>query len=294
MDWIESRSKTKLHTNKSRRGLSIQRKLSWPRPVESHDNTENDNHTKRNRYNVNLHTIAKRLCLIFASTVVATPAYAADVGGVSATANPIANSSGSVTNQAIQVLQGPYITNQYGNGITCQGPTMNVTPYITGTGNFKRPFEHTFLDPVYNVHDADDDGQIDNPGDILYYVPTRTGQQDSYNLSVGLSATWSKPLDKTLQDQCKEAVATQINLQNQIYANKRLDFELARLKNCGELMKAGIIFHPKSQYAAVCADVKLINPPGTLPDHTHTITPTPSSSSSQNLKEINLSIGDID
>ena len=294
MDWIESRSKTKLHTNKSRRGLSIQRKLSWPRPVESHNNTENDNYTKRNRYNVNLHTIAKRLCLIFASTVVATPAYAADVGGVSATANPIANSSGSVTNQAIQVLQGPYITNQYGNGITCQGPTMNVTPYITGTGNFKRPFEHTFNDPVYDVHDADDDGQIDNPGNILYYVPTRTGQQDSYNLSVGLSATWSKPLDKTLQDQCKEAVATQINLQNQIYANKRLDFELARLKNCGELMKAGIVFHPQSQYAAVCADVKLINPPGTLPDHTHTITPTPSSSSSQNLKDLTLSIGDID
>ena len=275
MDWIESRSKTKLHTNKSRRGLSIQRKLSWPRPVESHDNTENDNYTKRNRYNVNLHTIAKKLCLLFATTAVSIPAYAADVGGVSATANPIANSSGSVTNQAIQVLQGPYITNQYGNGITCQGPTMNVTPYITGTGNFKRPFEHTFLDPVYNVHDADDDGQIDNPGDILYYVPTRTGQQDSYNLSVGLSATWSKPLDKTLQDQCKEAVATQINLQNQIYANKRLDFELARLKNCGELMKAGIIFHPKSQYAAVCADVKLINPPGTLPDHTHSIKANP-------------------
>ena len=294
MDWIESRSKTKLHTNKSRRGLSIQRKLSWPRPVESHDNTENDNYTKRNRYNVNLYTIAKRLCLILATTVVSTPAYAADVGGVSATANPIANSSGSVTNQAIQVLQGPYITNQYGNGIACQGPTMNVTPYITGTGNFKRPFEHTFNDPVYDVHDADDDGQIDNPGNILYYVPTRTGQQDSYNLSVGLSATWSKPLDKTLQDQCKEAVATQINLQNQIYANKRLDFELARLKNCGELMKAGIVFHPQSQYAAVCADVKLINPPGTLPDHTHTITPTPSSSSSQNLKDLTLSIGDID
>ena len=275
MDWIESRSKTKLHTNKSRRGLSIQRKLSWPRPLESYNNSAYDNYTKRNRHNFNLHTIAKRLCLILASTVVSTPAYAADVGGVSATANPIANSSGSVTNQAIQVLQGPYITNQYGNGITCQGPTMNVTPYITGTGNFKRPFEHTFLDPVYNVHDADDDGQIDNPGDILYYVPTRTGQQDSYNLSVGLSATWSKPLDKTLQDQCKEAVATQINLQNQIYANKRLDFELARLKNCGELMKAGIIFHPKSQYAAVCADVKLINPPGTLPDHTHSIKANP-------------------
>ena len=41
------------------------------------------------------------------------------------------------------------------------------------------------------------------------------------------------------------------------------------------------------------ADVVLVNPPGTLPDHKHTITPTPSSSS-QNLKEITLSIGDID
>ena len=35
-------------------------------------------------------------------------AIAETVGGVSATASPIANSSGSVTNQAIQVLQGPY------------------------------------------------------------------------------------------------------------------------------------------------------------------------------------------
>ena len=294
MEWFEPRAKTKLYTDKQRGGqLPIHGNLHGPRPLESYNNTENDNYTKRNRYNVNLYTIAKRLCLILATTVVSTPAYAADVGGVSATANPIANSSGSVTNQAIQVLQGPYITNTYGNGIQCQGATMNVTPYITGTGSFKRPFEHTYLDPVYDVHDADDDGQIDNPGDILYYVPTRTGQQDSYNLSVGLSATWSKPLDKELQEQCKEAVATQINLQNQIYANKRLDFELARLKNCGELMKAGIVFHPQSQYAAVCADVKLINPPGTLPDHTHTITPT-SSSSSQNLKDLTLSIGDID
>ena len=291
MDWIESRSKTKLYTNKSRRGLSIQRKLSWPRPVESHDNTENDNYTKRNRYNVNLYTIAKRLCLILATTVVSTPAYAADVGGVSATANPIANSSGSVTNQAIQVLQGPYITNQYGNGIACQGPTMNVTPYITGTGNFKRPFEHTFNDPVYDVHDADDDGQIDNPGDILYYVPTRTGQQDSYNLSVGLSATWSKPLDKKLQEQCKEAAAANIALMEQSVANKRLDFEIARLKNCGELMKAGIMFHKNSPYFKVCADVVLVNPPGTLPQHSHSIKPNPLPlGDASTLKEI--SIGD--
>ena len=274
MEWIESRTKTKLHNDNRRWRLSIQRKLSRAWPLKSHNNTENDNYKFSHRHNFNLYTIAKKLCLLLATTAVVTPAYAADVGGVSATANPIANSSGSVTNQAIQVLQGPYITNTYGGGIQCQGATMNITPYLTGTGNFKRPFEHTYNDPVYDVHDANDDGQIDNPGNILYYVPTRTGQQDSYNMSVGLSATWSRPLDKKLQNQCKEAVETQINLQNQIYANKRLDFELARLKNCGELMKAGVMFHPKSQYAAVCADVVLVNPPGVVEDHTHSITPT--------------------
>ena len=198
---------------------------------------------------------------------------AADVGGVSATANPIANSSGSVTNQAIQVLQGPYITNTYGGQISCQGPTMNVTPYVTGTGAFKRPFEHMYNEPVYNNADNNDDGIPDNPGEILYHIPTRTGQQEIYNLSIGVSATWSKPLDQELQDLCKTAATTQINLQNQMVANKRLDFEIARLKNCGELMKAGIMFHPKSPYAAVCADVVLTNPAGVVANHTHGLQP---------------------
>ena len=201
MEWFEPRTKTKLYTDKQRGGqLPIYGSLPRARPLESHNNTAYDNYKFSHRHNFNLYTIAKKLCLLFATTAVSIPAYAADVGGVSATANPIANSSGSVTNQAIQVLQGPYITNTYGGGIQCQGATMNVTPYVTGTGNFRRPYEHTYNDPVYDVHDANDDGQIDNPGNILYYVPTRTGQQDSYNMSVGLSATWSRPLDKKLQN----------------------------------------------------------------------------------------------
>ena len=289
MDRIESRPKTSIHTNKQWSWkFPIHRDISRARPLESHNNTKSNNYKFRHRHNKYLHAIAAA-CL---SIVTTTPAYAADVGGVSATANPIANSSGSVTNQAIQVLQGPYITNQYGNGIACQGPTMNITPYLTGTGSFKRPFEHTFQDPVYDVHDANDDGQIDNPGNVLYYVPTRTGQQDGYNLSAGVSATWSKPLDKELQKQCKEAAAANIALMEQSVANKRLDFEIARLKNCGELMKAGIMFHPKSPYYAVCADVVLVNPPGTLPDHTHSITPNPQppvvTSDASVLKEISI------
>ncbi len=222
----------------------------------------------------------------------ATPTFASDVGGVSATANPVANSSGSVTNQAIQVLQGPYITNTYGNGIQCQGPTMNVTPFLTGNIAIKRPYEDYYMDPVYNNVDANDDDVPDNPGEILYYIPTRTGQKDSSTISLGVSATWSKPLDKELQQQCKDAATANIALMQQANANKRLDFELARLKNCGELMKAGIMFHKNSPYFAVCADVVLVNPPGTLPNHSHSITPNPLPSGNANdLKTI--SIGDF-
>ena len=199
------------------------------------------------------------------------PTYATDVGGVSATANPVANSSGSVTNQAIQVLQGPYITNTYGDGIQCQGATMNLTPYVTRTGTWQDPYEAFFNDPVYNMADNNDDNIPDNPGEILYYVPTRTGQKSTQNINLGLSMTISIPLDKKAMEQCKESVAAHIAYREQLLANKRLDFEIARLKNCGELKKQGIVFHPKSQYAAVCADVMLINPPGVLPQHTHTI-----------------------
>ena len=289
MEWFEPRAKTKLYTNKQRSGqLSIHGKLHGPRPLESYNNTENDNYKFSHRHNFNIYAIAAA-CLSFISGV---PIYAETVGGVSATANPIANSSGSVTNQAIQVLQGPYITNTYGGQIQCQGPTMNVTPYITGTGNFKRPFEHTFMDPVYDMSDLNDDGILDNPGQILYYVPTRTGQQEVYNLSAGVSATWSKPLDKELQELCKKAASTQVAWLEQQTANKRLDFEIARLKNCGELMKAGIMFHKKSPYHAVCADVVLVNPPNTLPDHVHTITPNVTVEANGNASDLKtLSIG---
>ena len=113
----------------------------------------------------------------------------------------------------------------------------------------------------------------DNPGQILYYKPVRTGQKDSTTVSLGISATWSRPMDKKLQEQCKQAAEANIALMNQSVANKRLDFEIARLKNCGELMKSGIMFHPKSPYYAVCADVVLVNPPGVVAEHTHKIEP---------------------
>jgi len=284
MDWFRFKQQTKLHINNTRSRLSIRRKLFWARPLKSHDNTEDNNYPQRHKHNKYVFKLIS-ICLLGS----VSPSFASDIGGVSATANPVANSSGSVTNQAIQVLQGPYITNTYGNGIQCQGPTMNVTPFLTGNIAIKRPYEDYWMDPVYNNVDADNDDVPDNPGQILYYKPVRTGQKDSSTVSLGVSATWSKPLDKELQQQCKDAAAANIALMNQSVANKRLDFEIARLKNCGELMKAGIMFHKNSPYFKVCADVVLVNPPGTLPQHSHSIkiNPLPNGDASD-LKEISI------
>ena len=287
MDW--DRHKTHLHTDNTRSSVSVHGDVSSPRSFQSHNNTKSNRGNKRNRHNKYLLSIV--LCLSQLANV--PTVKASDVGGVSATASPIANSSGSVTNQAIQVLQGPYITNTYGNGIQCQGPTMNVTPYATGTASAQKPYEAWWDSPVYNMIDANDDGVPDNPGEILYYTPNRTGQKDNYNISIGISATWSRPLDKELQQQCKDAAAANIALMQQAHANKRLDFEIARLKNCGELLKQGISFHPKSPYYAVCADV-MVNGKNAITPHTHEIDTISFSTSSEPLKDLNLSIGDID
>ena len=270
MDWTRfiNKQQTKLEADLGRKFLPIHRALQWTRSSDSHDNTERNYRQQCHRIDKYIFKLAGSLIL---STASCLPSYATDVGGVSATANPVANSSGSVTNQAIQVLQGPYITNTYGDGIQCQGATANFTPYITRTGTWQDPYESFFNDPVYNMADNNDDNIPDSPGEILYYVPTRTGQKSTQNINLGFSATLSIPLDKKAMAQCKEAVAIHNDYRRQLTANKRLDFEIARLKNCGELKKQGIVFHPKSPYFSVCADVMLINPPGVVGEHNHKI-----------------------
>jgi hypothetical protein len=84
-----------------------------------------------------------------------------------------------------------------------------------------------------------------------------------------------------LQDQCKKAAQTQIELNSQLVANKRLDFEIARLKNCGDLMLKGIQFHPRSPYYKICADV-VVNNVNAVKPHRHTIPSVSSSSGTQN------------
>ena len=248
------------------------------RDGQSNYNKSHNRHDECDRHGFNVQPIKYLLILLIGANNFLYTSKAETVGGVSATANPVANSSGSVTNQAIQVLQGPYITNTYGGGVSCQGPTLNFTPFLTGLHSFKTPYEAYYNDPVYDTS-TDDDGNLANPGAILYYMPTRTGQKQNSNISLGLSATLSVPLDRRLQRGCIKAATTQTELQKQILANKRLDFEMARLKHCGEQTKLGVTFHPKSPYASICSDI-IVQNVNVIQQHKHTI------SSEQSVKPV--------
>jgi hypothetical protein len=234
----------------------------------SDHNPEDNRANLSHRHGFNIQPV--KFALI-ALNIFSAPIYANEVGGVSATANPVANSSGSVTNQAIQVLQGPYITNTYGNGVQCQGSTLNITPFLTLSDSWKEPYESEYFEPVYDTSDLDDDGIIDNPGSVLYYVPVRTGQKSNHNIGWGISATLSIPLDRRHNQGCLKAADIQNQYHAQLVANKRLDFEISRLKHCAEQRKLGVSFHPKSPSHQICADIVVTNPHGVIPNHQHEI-----------------------
>ena len=52
-------------------------------------------------------------------------------------------------------------------------------------------------------------------------------------------------------------------MKKQMLLNRQLDYDIARLKNCGQLKMAGINFHPNSPMSFLCADVvtEFVEPP---------------------------------
>ena len=199
---------------------------------------------------------------------------------VSSTAAPVANSSGSVTNQAVQVVPSRTTTFQY-SSFSCPGTTLHINPFVSTTTGWADPYEATYFDPVYDNRDVSGafdsennpipDGRPDSPGTILFMKPVRTGQKANFSINGGITATISVPPDRSHVRTCRAAAEKQVALLDATLADKRLNYEIARLKNCANLMKEGVMFHPDSPYASICADVVLVNPPGVLPPHTHSI-----------------------
>ena len=171
-----------------------------------------------NKFNICLYTITGILLLTLAGS---TRSKAQQAPSNTNIAGPSASATGNVTNQAVQVLQGPFAVNTYGGGVSCQGPTMSISPFALGNYNGSNDPE------TYQSH----------------------------NGNFGMSLGFNFPLDGSLQELCKERVRTEISRQNAEAAKARLDFELVRLLKCGEAIKSGITFHPDSPYYKVCSDV---------------------------------------
>jgi hypothetical protein len=145
-------------------------------------------------------------------------------------AGPSASATGSVVNQAVQVLQGPYAMNTYGGGVSCQGPTMSISPFVLGNMNGS----------------ADPDAF------------------QTHNGNAGISMGFNFPLDGSLTELCKERARTEIKRQQSEVEKSRLDFELVRAKLCLEMIRNGGFFHPESPYGKICADIVGPSPNGYL------------------------------
>lgn len=199
---------------------------------------------------------------------------------VSATASPVSNSSGSVVNQAVQITPGQYQKFSFGSGIQCDGATLNVSPFVSGVHSWGEPNNQTYNEPVYDNSDNfglidpetglnGPDGIPDNPGKVLYFKPQRTGYRTNYSNNFGITATISVPLDRRAINQCLKAAEKQVALYEQALADKRLNYEMGRLKACSEAKRQGYGFAKNSPFAAICADVVL--KPAPVEGHTHKI-----------------------
>ena len=165
----------------------------------------------------------KKLAALIAILVCA-PAYAEAPQNTNI-AGPSAVATGNVTNQAVQVLQGPYPSNSYGPGIVCAGPAMTIAPFVTG-----------------NLSGSADPQQF-----------------QGHTANGGFTIGFSFPLDGGLTELCKERARAAIARENIEEQKARLDFELVRAMRCGQMMREGVRFHPQSPYASVCADIIVIN-----------------------------------
>jgi len=199
---------------------------------------------------------------------------------VSATASPVSNSSGSVVNQAVQIVPGQYLRYSVGSGIQCDGATLNISPFVSSTHSFGKPDNEYYQDPVYDNSDNfglidpetgidGPDGIPDNPGKVLFYKPQRTGYRQNFSNNFGITATFSVPLDWGPINLCKDAQRKQVALYEQSLADKRLNYEMGRLKACATAIREGYGFAKSSPFYAICADVVL--KPKPVEGHTHEI-----------------------
>ena len=195
--------------------------------------------------------------------------------------NTTSNSTGSVVNQAVQVVPSRQFQYQM-NTIVCQGATLNISPFVSTTYGFSTPYEPYWDSPIYSNRDIEGDFDDDNNptgdgdvdagyrGEILYFEKVRTGmKQSNVSLNGGITATFSIPLDRTALKECRAAMKKQNELYDASLAAKRLNFEMSRAKTCHQNLLDGFRFKANTAMAKLCEDIELVTPPNV--EHTHKI-----------------------
>ena len=183
-------------------------------------------------------------------------------------ASPSSSSQGTVVNNGYQIMGGPNFQNRYPNGIQCQQSSLSIQPFVTRGKNWMNPWYLVKEQPVYN-NETNDDGSLKYPGRVEYNAQTNVYPQDSFNLSTGITAAISIPLDRRFQKACLRSVEKAIETQDLLLQEKRLSMELSRLKLCSAQAKLGATF--VGDYKVSCEGIQVSVPPGQVKPHHHSI-----------------------
>ena len=217
--------------------------------------------------------------LYLAALIFPLPCYSQSI-------NTSSQSTGSVVNQAVQVVPARQFQYQLGANQVCQGATLNISPFISATNSFGAPYQPYYSRPIYSTKDivgaidADGndigDGEPAEPTKIIRTESVRTGmQQSNTSLNGGLTMTFSIPLDRSAIKLCRKGMERQVEMYEASLASSRLTYELQRLATCGKRIREGTIF--VGEMAKICSDVRVVTPPNV--EHSHAISSKISDSS---------------
>jgi len=180
--------------------------------------------------------------------------------------SPSASSSGTVINNGYQSISGGFPTHRFSNGIQCQLPTLGINPFITKGQNFSLPRATTTRTNIYDLSE-DANGNLINPGRILYTSEQPRIDQTTYNYNYGVTISLQIPLGKKFDDMCLRAAEANIKGQEFALTKLKLEANLARLKICSEQLKLGVKF--VGEDAVTCKNVVLTTVPNQVLPHTH-------------------------
>ena len=147
-----------------------------------------------------------------------------------------------------------------GSGIQCDGATLNISPFVSTTNSMAILIMNTtasqfmitaitsgLVDPETGIDGPD--GIPDRCGHVLYVKQMRTGYRQNFSTNAGITATFSsafglgpyKPVRTLNVSRWRYTNSAQL-------ANRRLDYELARLKNCATALREGYGWKPDSPF----------------------------------------------